>query len=71
MNPPRTVKLCRFFRVLFQRKVVILGVIIILMLVIMAAFAPFIAPYDPYEQNLTHALEKMSGFESHPLCHST
>lgn len=59
-TPPPNVKLRRFLRVLFHRKIVIFGAVIIFVLVIMAAFAPLIAPYDPYEQNLSQALQQPS-----------
>ncbi len=41
-----------FLRVFFYRKLVIFGMVIILLLLITAIFAPFLAPYDPYDQNL-------------------
>lgn len=41
-----------FLRVFFYRKLVVLGMVIILLLLITAIFAPFLAPYDPYDQNL-------------------
>jgi len=46
--------------VLFQRKVVIFGAVVILLLIITAIFAPLIAPYDPYEQNLHETLQQPS-----------
>jgi peptide/nickel transport system permease protein len=45
---------------LFRRKVVIFGAVVISLLVITAIFAPQIAPYDPYEQNLSAALQQPS-----------
>ena len=38
----------RFWRVFLQRKLVLIGLVILLILVICAIFAPLIAPYDPY-----------------------
>ncbi len=55
---PRTNELRRFFRVFFARKVVVFGSLIIAALLIVAAFAPLIAPYDPYQQNLREALQQ-------------
>ena len=55
----------RFFRVLFTRKVVIFGAIIIVIFVLTAMFAPFIAPYDPYKQDLRSAV--MQPCKEHPL----
>lgn len=55
----------RFVRVLFGRKVVLFGAIIIALLILTAIFAPLLAPYDPYKQNLPGALEQPSW--AHPL----
>jgi ABC-type dipeptide/oligopeptide/nickel transport system permease subunit len=54
--PVRRSELRRFLRVFLGRKVVVLGAAIILLLLITAIFAPFIAPYDPYKQDLGEAL---------------
>jgi len=50
----------RTIRVLFGRIVVLFAVIIILLNIIIAIFAPFLAPYDPYDQNLSEALQEPS-----------
>jgi ABC-type dipeptide/oligopeptide/nickel transport system permease subunit len=42
--------------VFFSRKLVLFGIIIILGLIIVAIFAPLLAPYDPYKQNLSDKL---------------
>jgi ABC-type dipeptide/oligopeptide/nickel transport system permease subunit len=42
----------RFRRVFFTRKLVLFGVIVILLTVFSAFFAPVLTPYDPYEVNL-------------------
>lgn len=60
MSPQRIYKLRRFFRVLFRRKIVAFGAAIILLLVVMAVFAPFLAPQDPHAQNMSRVLEKPS-----------
>jgi peptide/nickel transport system permease protein len=44
-------------RVMFSRKVVIFGAVIIALMVIVAAFAPWIAPYNPYKTSLPESLE--------------
>jgi len=51
----------RFRRVFFGRKIVIFGLVIILLLIIAAIFAPFLAPYDPYKQDLDSILIQPSG----------
>jgi peptide/nickel transport system permease protein len=50
----------RFIRVLFGRGLVIFGVVVIALFIIMAVFAPLLAPYDPYDQNLSESLVKPS-----------
>jgi len=52
-------------RVWFGRKVVLPAVGVLLALVVIAIFAPMIAPYDPYEQNLRQDLLQPS--MEHPL----
>lgn len=54
---PHTSSWRRFARVFLGRKVVILGTAIIVVLILVAILAPFLAPYDPYEQNLRQALQ--------------
>jgi peptide/nickel transport system permease protein len=46
---PRVSEFRRFIKVLFSRWVVVVGVIIIIAFFVVAAFAPLLAPYDPYE----------------------
>jgi peptide/nickel transport system permease protein len=55
---PRMSEFRRFLRVFLGRKVVVLGLIIILLLIITAIFAPFLAPYNPYKLDLNHQLLK-------------
>jgi peptide/nickel transport system permease protein len=45
-----------FIRVLFGRGIVIFGVVIILLVVVVAIFAPQLAPYNPYDQDLSQSL---------------
>jgi peptide/nickel transport system permease protein len=47
----------RMLRIFISRRIVIFGFTIILVLLIAAIFAPILAPYDPYEQNLEEALQ--------------
>jgi peptide/nickel transport system permease protein len=52
-NPPHISEMKRTFKVMFSRWVVVVGTIIIVMLILVAIFAPLLAPYDPNEQHLT------------------
>jgi peptide/nickel transport system permease protein len=53
---PRVSEMRRFSVVFFRRKLVMAGLVIIFILVITAIFAPLIAPYDPYKQDISQAL---------------
>jgi len=57
---PRVSELQRFRRVFLGRKLVLFGLVIIILYIVMAIFAPILAPYDPYEPDLQHALNKSS-----------
>ena len=59
-TPPRISEMRRFSRVFFGRKLVIAGLAIISILVITAIFAPFLAPYSPYKQDISQALSQPS-----------
>ncbi|MBM7571185.1 ABC transporter permease [Aquibacillus albus] len=56
----------RTFRRLVKNKLAVFGLVIIVLLTIMAVFAPIIATYDPIEQDLTSA-ELGLGSEGHWL----
>lgn len=58
--PPHVNEFRRFLRVFLSRRVVVVGLVIILGLIIIAITAPLISPYNPNEQNLTHNLESPS-----------
>ena len=58
--PPKVSEWKRFQRVFFQRKVVLFGLIILLLLVLTAIFAPLLAPYNPYQNNLKESLQEPS-----------
>jgi peptide/nickel transport system permease protein len=58
--PPRINELKRFFRVFLGRGLVVFGTIVILVFVILAIFAPQIAPYNPLYRNLEEALQQPS-----------
>jgi peptide/nickel transport system permease protein len=48
----RTNELRRTLKVMIDRKVVAAGLVVTLVTIIVAIFAPWIAPYDPYDQDL-------------------
>jgi peptide/nickel transport system permease protein len=54
--PPQKSNMRRFLRVFLARKVVVLGLIILIATVLLAIFAPLIAPHDPYAQDLSKSL---------------
>jgi len=47
--PVRVSEWRRFRRVFFERKLVTFGLVILLLMVIAAVFAPLLVPYDPYQ----------------------
>jgi peptide/nickel transport system permease protein len=58
--PPHVSERRRFFRILFQRKLVMFGVGVLAILVIVGIFAPLIAPHDPYKNDLAQSLQPIS-----------
>jgi peptide/nickel transport system permease protein len=58
--PPRVSEVRRFIKVFFKRKIVAFGSFIILVCVIMAAFAPFLTPYNPEKIDMSSRLQKPS-----------
>jgi peptide/nickel transport system permease protein len=53
---PRVSELHRFYRVFFSRKLVSIGLVIVLIVILTAIFAPLLAPYSPNKQNLDESL---------------
>lgn len=49
-------ELRRFLRVFLGRRIVVFGMVVILVLIFSAVLAPYIAPYNPYKQDLKKAL---------------
>jgi peptide/nickel transport system permease protein len=47
--PVRVSEWRRFRRVFFERKLVTFGLVVLLLMIIAAIFAPLVAPFDPYE----------------------
>ncbi len=62
---PRINEFKRFWKVFLGRGVVIFGAVVILITIFIAVFAPWVAPYDPYQENLEQILQKPSW--EHPL----
>ncbi|HSW56818.1 MAG TPA: ABC transporter permease [Dehalococcoidales bacterium] len=58
--PPRVNEWKRFWRVFLQRKLVMIGLVILLFIAICAVFAPVLAPHDPYRGNMREALAQPS-----------
>jgi ABC-type dipeptide/oligopeptide/nickel transport system permease subunit len=58
--PPQVSERTRFFRILFQRKLVMFGVGVLVILVIVGIFAPLIANQDPYKNDLAQSLQPIS-----------
>jgi peptide/nickel transport system permease protein len=58
--PVRASEWKRFSRVFFQRKLVLLGLVILVLLVIVAAFAPLLTHYSPTSGDITESLQKPS-----------
>ncbi|MFC1978598.1 ABC transporter permease [Chloroflexota bacterium] len=50
----------RFVKILLRRKVTIFSVVVITICIIVAIFAPLIAPYSPYDQELSRSLDTPS-----------
>jgi len=59
-SPVRVSETKRIFRVLIGRPIVVFGIVIVFLTLITAIFAPFIAPYDPNQPDMDHALVKPS-----------
>ena len=54
--PPHVSGVRRFFKVFLNRPVVVFGAIVIIVLLVCAAFPEWIAPYDPIKQDLKSVL---------------
>jgi peptide/nickel transport system permease protein len=58
--PPQVSEIRRIFKVMFSRGVVVFGAVIVIALVLTAALAPLIAPYDPIKPDLSITLQQPS-----------
>jgi peptide/nickel transport system permease protein len=56
--PPVVSEWRRFRRVFFQRKLVIFGLVVLMMLVFTAIFAPWLASHDPYRGKMADSLSQ-------------
>jgi peptide/nickel transport system permease protein len=54
--PPRYSEFRRIIKVFFGRKLAVIGFAIVVVLILMAIFAPQLAPYDPYNMELSQKL---------------
>jgi ABC-type dipeptide/oligopeptide/nickel transport system permease subunit len=61
VSPRRVHEFRRFMKVFLNRKIVIIGLIIIIIFIITAVFAPLLAPYNPNEQNVLNGRQQPSG----------
>ena len=59
-TPPKTGEFRRTIRVMFSRKIVLVGAVIAILFIFISAFGPFLAPHDPYVQNLNSPLQQPS-----------
>jgi peptide/nickel transport system permease protein len=58
---PRVGEWRRFYRVFFSRGLVIFGMVVIVLIILTAIFAPLLAPYNPYQLGTGDILEQPSG----------
>jgi peptide/nickel transport system permease protein len=58
--PPRVSEWRRFVKVFLQRKIVIFGLLVLVILTLTAIFAEQLSPYDPYKQDLKNILQQPS-----------
>jgi peptide/nickel transport system permease protein len=55
-EPRRVSESRRFFKIIFSRWLVVFGFVVIIALILTAIFAPWLAPYDPYEPDYNNTL---------------
>jgi peptide/nickel transport system permease protein len=54
--PPRVTEWHRFRRVFLSRKIVLFGLVVLVLLLLTAAFANLLAPYNPYKPDMSNSL---------------
>jgi peptide/nickel transport system permease protein len=59
-NPPRVSEWTRFSRIFFQRKLVIVGMVLVFIFAFIAIFGTWLAPYDPYQPDVNNRLSQPS-----------
>ena len=60
VTAPQVSETKRFFRIMFQRKLVMFGVGVLVILVLVGIFAPLLAPYNPYLNDMSQSLQPPS-----------
>jgi peptide/nickel transport system permease protein len=55
--PPPNTNWLRFRRVFFSRPAVVFGLVVLAILLLTTVFANWLAPYDPYQQNMANTLK--------------
>ncbi len=59
--PPRQPEWKRILRVFMRRKLAVVGLALVVLMILVAIFAPLLAPYDPYKTDLENKLAHPSG----------
>ena len=59
-TPPHRGELRRIIGIFFGRKLAVIGFAIIMLLILAAVFAPWLAPYDPNKMDMTQVLQQPS-----------
>jgi peptide/nickel transport system permease protein len=59
--PTKKSEFKRAVKVMFGRKIVLFGAVLIFIFLFLSAFGQWVAPYDPYAQNLGEVLQQPSG----------
>ncbi len=58
--PPKRSEIRRILSIFFGRPLPVIGLVLIVLLIIMAIFAPLLAPYDPYKMDIVNKLQPPS-----------